>query len=279
MIKPKIVIKLGGSALQNPETLLQLATLVKGYQKRRYDVVLVHGGGPAINEELLSRGIKWQFIDGQRQTTLEMMGAIEKVLAGDINSLLVDHLKQNKISAIGLSGAKDKILFCSQASPQLQQVGKIEFVDTTAIEACFAKFGAFVPVIAPIGLDKNGGKYNINADWAATQIAIAIQAKKLVFLTDQNGILDEKKQLVPKVSSDWINQRIEDGIIYGGMSTKVKAMMKAVQSGIKYVRVMHASSASLLLLDDKVGTLLTAARAKASRSMRSDSEAVHGKAC
>ncbi len=275
MMKPKIVIKLGGSALQNPDTLMQLAALVKGYQKRRYNVVLVHGGGPAINEELIRRNIKWQFIDGQRQTTPEMMGAIEQVLAGNINSLLVNHLKENKISAVGLSGAADKILFCSQASLELQQVGKIEFVDTTAIDACLSKFGSYVPVIAPIGLDNTATKYNINADWAATQIAIAIQAKKLVFLTDQNGILDEQKQLVPKVSSDWINQRIEDGIIHGGMSTKVKAMMMAVQSGIKYVRVMHASSASRLLLDVKIGTLLTAVRAK----VACESEAMHGKAC
>lgn len=274
MMKPKIVIKLGGSALQNPDTLLQLAALVKGYQKRRYNVVLVHGGGPAINEELIRRNIKWQFIDGQRQTTPEMMGAIEQVLAGDINSLLVNHLKENKISAVGLSGAADKILFCSQASTELQQVGKVEFVDTTAIDAWLSKFGSYVPVIAPIGIDNRGAKYNINADWAATQIAIAVQAKKLVFLTDQNGILDEQKKLVPKVSPAWINQRIEDGIIHGGMSTKVKAMMMAVQSGIKYVRVMHASCASHLLMDVKIGTLLTAVRAKVGGS-----EALHGKAC
>ncbi len=276
-MKPRIVIKLGGSSLQNPETLHQLSALVKGYQKRRYHVVLVHGGGPAINEELLKRGIKWQFIDGQRQTTLEMMGAIEKVLAGDINSLLVQHLQKDKIAALGLSGAKDKILFCSQANIELQQVGKIDLVSSTAIEACFKKSGSQVPVIAPIGIGANGEIYNINADWAATQIAIAIQAKKLVFLTDQDGILDEKKQLVPKVNPDWIHQRIENGIIHGGMSTKVKAMVTAVRAGIKYVRVMHASSASQLLLDVKVGTLLTNVRI-AARS-NSTSEVLHGKAC
>ena len=110
MMKQRIVIKLGGSALQNPETVLQLAALVRGYQKRRYQVVIVHGGGPAINAELTKRGIQWQFINGQRQTTPEMMAVVNHVLAGVVNSELVERLQQAEIFAQGLSAADEGAL-------------------------------------------------------------------------------------------------------------------------------------------------------------------------
>ena len=127
-MKKKIVIKLGGSALENSETVKQLSQLVKGFQKRRYQVVVVHGGGPAINQELINQGISWKFIDGQRQTTTKMMGVIEKVLADDVNSKIVESLRADQVPAIGLSGSKHKILFCSQANAELQQVGKVDYV-------------------------------------------------------------------------------------------------------------------------------------------------------
>lgn len=256
-MKQRIVIKLGGSSLQNPETLKELATLVRGYQKRRYAVVIVHGGGPAINEELTRQNISWQFIDGQRQTTPEMMGVIDSVLGTKVNGMVVDHLKLQNISAVGMSGANG-ILLCSQAKPQLMQVGQVDDVNAQSIEAIVNQIGtAQVPVIAPIGVGQNGEKYNVNADWAATRIAVALNAKKLIFLTDQSGILDQEKQLVPRATAQMIDQMILDGVISGGMFTKVKAMMTALSCGIKQVRVLHASFASMALTADAIGTLLT----------------------
>ncbi len=256
-MKQRIVIKLGGSSLQNPATLQELAALVRGYQKRRYSVVIVHGGGPAINAELTKQKIEWKFIDGQRQTTPEMMKVIDQVLAKDVNRALVSALKEAKISAVGVSGAEAKILFCKQAKKELMQVGEVQSVDVAAIELMLAQFGAKVPVVAPIGFGAKNEKYNVNADWAATQIAVALNAKKLIFLTDQNGILDQEKQLVPRANSQMIDKMIEDGVISGGMYTKVKAMMTALTAGIKQVRVLHASFASLALTADHIGTLLT----------------------
>lgn len=273
--KPNIVIKLGGSALQSADTLQQLAVLIRGYQKRRYNVVLVHGGGPAINQELQKQNITWKFINGQRQTTAEMMDVIESVLAGTVNKMLVDSLIENNIQAIGLSGIKDKILFCSKASAELQQVGQVEFVDTSAIEYYLSRFGLRVPVIAPVGIGLDGQKYNINADWAATQIAIALNAKKMIFLTDQQGILNENKQLVGKANAVMMQQMIKIGTIHGGMLTKVNAMIMALESGIKTVQVLHASYAGFLLEQAHIGTSLTEVRRHAQNR---SAEVMHGKA-
>lgn len=256
-MKQRIVIKLGGSALQNPETVLQLAQLVRGYQKRRYQVVIVHGGGPAINAELTKRGITWQFINGQRQTTPEMMAVVNHVLAGVVNSELVARLQSAEVFALGLSAADEKILFCVQANPELMQVGQVEAVDTTAIEKALGNSIDRVPVIAPIGFGAHEEKYNINADWAATKIAMALSAKKLIFLTDQLGILDANKELVKRANPKSINKMITDGTISGGMFTKVQAMMMALDAGVKQVRVLHASQAALALNTEPVGTILT----------------------
>ncbi len=256
-MKQRIVIKLGGSSLQNPATLQELAALVRGYQKRRYQVVIVHGGGPAINEELNRQKISWAFIDGQRQTTPEMMGVIDDVLANKVNGNLVAELKLAKIAAVKMSAAADQILFCSPAREELMLVGKVDRVDASAIEKVLSDFGRKVPVIAPIGIGHHGEKYNVNADWAATQIAVALNAKKLIFLTDQVGILDGEKHLVTKATPQLIDQMIEGGVISGGMFTKVKAMTTALSAGVKQVRVLHASFASLLLSTEKIGTLIT----------------------
>jgi acetylglutamate kinase len=150
-MKPVVVIKLGGSSLDSSETILKLATLIRGFQKRKYHVVVVHGGGPAINNELSLRKIKWQFINGQRQTTQEMMSVIDEVLAKKVNSELVETLKRSSVNAIGLSGADDQILYCKRASAELIQVGQVEIVNTFGLKDMWNNFADKVPVIAPIG--------------------------------------------------------------------------------------------------------------------------------
>ncbi len=239
-----VVIKLGGSSLQNPDTLNKLSALVNQLIQQGEQPVLIHGGGPAINQELTRLGITWQFINGQRQTTSEMISVIEKVLGQQINSQLVEQLKQANIPAVGISGADQNMLFCTQADVELQQVGQIQQVNTDQIKALLELNPPQVPVIAPIGIGAEGEKYNINADWAATKIAIALRAEKLIFLTDQSGILDQNSDLVPLVSPDILHEMIRAGIIHGGMYTKVMTMMMALQQGVSEVQVMHASQAS-----------------------------------
>jgi len=255
-MKKKIVIKLGGSSLQKLGTLQELVALTRGYRKKNYDVILVHGGGPAINQELTSRGIQWKFINGQRQTTREMMAVIEDVLAKQINSMLVANLCAAGIPSVGISGAQEKTLLCTQANAELMQVGKIELVNTAVIEKILQLELSPTPVIAPIGIGAKNEKYNINADWAAAKIAIALQAEKLIFLTDQNGLLDQDSQLVHYATPRSINKMIEDEVISDGMYTKVMTMMTALNSGIQQVRVLNANVASHLLTNTKIGTLL-----------------------
>lgn len=254
MMKKRIVIKLGGSTLDNAGTLAQLASLIRGYQKRQYQVLVVHGGGPAVNAELTLRQITWKFIEGQRQTTPEMMGVIEDVLAGQVNSTLVAGLGRAGVSAQGHSGADD-LLWCRQASPELMQVGQVEFVNQTVLERWLSVDR--VPVIAPIGIGLGLQKFNINADAAAAKIAIALGAEKLIFLTDQDGILDQHRQLVMRASPFMLGHWIASGVIHGGMLVKAKAMIEALQSGVEQVRVLNAATASQLLTDKKIGTLLT----------------------
>jgi acetylglutamate kinase len=255
MTKKRIVIKLGGSSLQNAVTLEQLTLIVRGYRNRNFDVVLVHGGGPAINAELQRRGIGWKFINGQRQTTPQMMSVIDEVLAGTVNSAVVDGLKLAGINAFGLSGANG-ILSCTQLSYELGQVGSVEHVDTSSIVMALAHADRPTPVIAPIGFGASGEKFNVNADWAATKIAVALKAEKLIFLTDQNGILDRSQKVVRTAGPKLISEMIEDGVISGGMCTKVLAMMMALDSGVEQVRVLNASDSSRVFSRSRVGTLL-----------------------
>ena len=255
-MKQRVVIKLGGSSLQNESTMYELATAVRGFRDRGYDVVIVHGGGPAINAELVRRGIEWKFINGQRQTTSLMMEVIEEVLGCDVNKRIVSGLRESDIPAVGLSGARDRILFCTQADPELMQVGQVACVEASAIEAVLKSPMRPVPVIAPIGFDGGDVIFNVNADWAATKIAVALNATKLVFLTDQSGILDHKKDLVKTATPVKIQKMIDTGVISGGMLTKVYAMMSALTHGVDQIRVMNASYASHLFSRSRFGTLL-----------------------
>lgn len=232
----KVVIKLGGAALQNIETLEKLSLMVKDLILQGMSPVIIHGGGPAINHELTLRGISWKFINGQRQTTPEMMKVIEEVLAIDVNNLIVGELIKFGVHAIGLSGARDQILFCSQIDSELGQVGKVEEINLTAIHA----HPELIPVIAPIGFGAQGEKYNINADWAAAKLAVAMGAQKLIFLTDQNGILNGEGELIEVATSNLIQQMIDSGVIHGGMFTKVMTMISALDQGIGEVHVMNA---------------------------------------
>lgn len=255
-MKSKIVLKLGGASLQNFGTLHELVGLIQKLRAKKFDVVLVHGGGPAINQELTRRGIEWQFINGQRQTTPEMMEVIESVLAGKINTMVVDVLKAANIPVVSLSGAAHHILQCVRSSEELLQVGSVEKVHVEVINEVLGRTENPVSVIAPIGFGSHGEKYNINADWAAAKIAIALKAEQLIFLTDQNGILDQKKQLIDLATPTLIHDLISRQVISGGMYTKAMTMLAALEAGIQKVRVLNAGFASQFAEGIRMGTLL-----------------------
>ena len=254
--KPLVVLKLGGSALQDPAVLSEVTRTIRDYRHYGYQVVLVHGGGPAINQELTRRGITWQFINGQRQTTPEMMQVIEEVLFGQMNQSLVDELNREGIPAVGFSGVEHETLFCTQASIELGQVGVIQKVNPMLLKQALAQKEELVPVIAPIGIGRFGEKYNINADWAACKIASALKADKLIFLTDQFGILDQEGVLISKIDAQQLWSLIENKVVTGGMYTKVLTVLDALKSGVAQVRVMSGRQAIDGLWSDFVGTVV-----------------------
>lgn len=239
-----ILIKLGGAALQDSDLVNSICADLVRIRAVGVSLVLVHGGGPSINQELTRRGITWEFIDGQRVTTPEMMDVIEMVLCGSVNRRIVRTLNEAGVKAIGMSGTDAGTLMCKPADERLQQVGKIMQVNPEVIHSILntqtgSEIGS-IPVIAPVGLGKSGEAYNINADWAASRVAEALNVKKLIFLTDQDGILNAGGQLIPELDAGELETLIETGVVKGGMLAKVQTVLHALRNGVTDVHVLNA---------------------------------------
>ncbi len=238
-----VLIKLGGAALQDSnlvESICDDLTLIRSVG---VSVVLVHGGGPSINQELTSKGIAWEFIDGQRVTTPEMMDVIEMVLCGSVNRRIVRTLNHAGVRAVGMSGTDASTLYCKKSNPKLGQVGVIDKVNTSFINSILntqTDGVGSIPVIAPVGIGKNGEAYNINADWAASRIAQALGIKKVFFLTDQEGILDGNQQLISELDAGELENLIDTGIVKGGMLAKVQTVIHALRHGVNDVHILNA---------------------------------------
>jgi acetylglutamate kinase len=240
---PRVLIKLGGAALKAPETMALAAQVLKSYRDYGYQVIVVHGGGPAINTELSRLGMTWQFVGGQRVTSHKMMEVIEATLCGNVNKHLVRYFGAAGIPVIGLSGADQRTLLCTQASPELGQVGSIQKVNAGWIEDLLATPSAPIPLIAPVGVGASGECYNINADWSAAHLAVALKVEQLLYVTDQVGIMDEEGQIIANVDASGLENMIECKTVTGGMLAKVRAVLFALQSGISSVSIMNATDA------------------------------------
>lgn len=232
-----VLIKLGGAALEDSSLVASICADLSLIRSVGIQLVLVHGGGPAINRELTARGINWEFIDGQRVTTPEMMDIIEMVLRGHVNQKIVRTLNKAGMRAVGVSGTDARTLYCKQANVKLGQVGAIERVDTTYIDTVLENA---TPVIAPIGVGSTGKAFNINADWAAARITEALGVKKMIFLTDQEGILDGNNNLIGELDAGELENLIETGVVKGGMLAKVQTILHALRHGVTDVHVLNA---------------------------------------
>lgn len=251
--KQTIVIKLGGSLLNTlPDSFFQECAALKQAGAR---VVIVHGGGPRINDYTQRLSLEPQFVNGLRVTDAAVLELVEMVLGGSVNKRIVSRLEMAGSAAIGISGVDRGLLRVKQQDPQLGFVGAIEQVKTDVLEDLFSL--GWIPVIASLGVDTTGQHYNINADTAAGAVAEALQADSLVMVTDVPGILTgEGSKPINRITPERIDRLIEEGIIREGMIPKVKAAVASVENGVNTVCIAdgHADGILLGLLEQYSGT-------------------------
>lgn len=216
--------------------------------------IVVHGGGPKITETMKKLGKEPQFINGHRVTDRETMEIVEMVLGGVINKEIVQLINAHGGKAVGLTGkdgsllrATKKIMKTKEQETDLGFVGEIEQVSTDILEAL--QRDSFIPVVAPIGFDKNGNSYNINADTVASSIAVAVGAEKLILLTDVKGISDETGNHIPTLKVEEALKLIGENIISGGMIPKVHACLNALTGGVKKTHIIDGRIPHSLLLE------------------------------
>ncbi len=256
-----VVIKYGGNAMINQSLKEQVMEDIVLLWLTGVKVVLVHGGGPEISDMMDKLGKKSEFVNGLRVTDKETVDIAQMVLAGKINKSLVNYLNVNGGKAMGISGIDGMLIEASVKNEQLGYVGKIEKVNIGAVEDLLEK--GYIPVVSTIGCDSEGNVYNINADTAAAFIAGALNAKRLIMMTDIAGILkdkDDPSTLIPDITVSQAKELYEQGIISGGMIPKVDCCVEAINKGVKKVIIMDGRVPHSILMelftDEGAGTMV-----------------------
>lgn len=255
-----LVIKYGGNAMLNEELKSSVMRDLVLMRLVGIKIILVHGGGPEINDMLRKIGKESKFVNGLRYTDEETVEIVRMVLAGKVNKSLVNQIEKMGGRAIGICGIDGHMLECKMQSPDLGYVGKVTNVNTKIITDCVD--AGYIPVISTIGYDDDGNIYNVNADTAASIIAGALEAESLILMTDIKGLLEDRNRedtLIKKVYVSDIPSYIKQGIISGGMIPKVDCCKEAIRRGVKKVfitdgRVNHSILLELLS-DEGMGTM------------------------
>ncbi len=260
-----ILIKMGGSILDEPALVESLCQDLKLLRAAGIAIVIVHGGSKAIESALSTYNLSWQFHQGQRVTTPDMMDVIEMVLSGQVNKMLVKRLNALAVPAIGLSGVDQQMLQCDLVSAELGLVGEISQVNLDLLRHFMQMQqaddqAAFIPVVSPIGVMKNGQAVNVNADWAACCLAAELGVEKLIYLTDQAGIYQADEPL-SVCNAAKLQLLIDEEIVVGGMLTKVNTILKALRRGVNNIHILGAKRPHVLIeeifTEAGVGTLCT----------------------
>ncbi|OOZ39898.1 acetylglutamate kinase [Solemya pervernicosa gill symbiont] len=268
-----VVIKYGGNAMVDEKLKSGFARDVVLMKQVGINPVVVHGGGPQIGNLLERIGKESKFIEGMRVTDSETMDVVEMVLGGLVNKEIVNLISRHGGCSVGLTG-KDggliqaKKLKLSRNDPELDapeiidlgHVGEVDKVNTSVVEMLV--HGDFIPVIAPIGVCDDGQSYNINADLVAGKVAEALNAEKLMLLTNTAGLLDKEGELLTGLSVNRVDELIKDGTIHGGMLPKIRCALEAVQGGVQSSHIIDGRVEHAVLLelftDEGVGTLIRA---------------------
>ena len=263
-----IVIKYGGNAMTDPLLKDCFARDVVLLKLVGMNPVVVHGGGPQIDDLLKRLGKQGIFIQGMRVTDEETMDIVEMVLGGQVNKEIVNLINRHGGKAVGLTGQDGnfirakKLLIPNKDNPaemiDIGQVGEITSIDPSIIS--FLDTGDFIPVIAPIGVGPDGDTFNINADLVAGKVAEILGAEKLVLLTNTPGVLDKAGKLLTGITPKDIDAMVADGTLSGGMLPKIGSALDAARSGVKSVHIIDGRVEHALLLeiltDEGVGTLI-----------------------
>ena len=265
-----MVIKYGGNAMTDPALQQDFAEDVVLLKLVGIHPVVVHGGGPQIEQALNRLGKKGEFIQGMRVTDAETMEVVEWVLAGEVQQDIVGLIHQAGGKAVGLTGRDGglirarKLKLLDPKDPAIEhdvgQVGDIVAIDPAVVRAL--QDDQFIPVVSPIGFGEHNESYNINADVVAARLAMELQAEKLLMLTNIPGVLDKAGALLPELTPRQIDALVDDGTISGGMIPKISGALDAARSGVKAVHIIDGRVPHALLLevlgDQPFGTMIRA---------------------
>jgi acetylglutamate kinase len=263
-----IVIKYGGNAMTDDKLKKSFARDVVLLKLVGMNPVVVHGGGPQIDDLLKQLGRKGEFVQGMRVTDAQTMDVVEMVLGGQVNKEIVNLINQHGGRAVGLTGTDGglirakKMLVRSEGDAEelidIGQVGEVESIDPEIVHRLHTH--DFIPVIAPLGVGKKGETFNINADLVAGKVAEILKAEKLIVLTNTPGVLDRNGNLLTGLSAKKIDELFSDGTISGGMLPKISSALDAVRNGVNTCHIIDGRVEHALLLevltDEGVGTLI-----------------------
>jgi len=263
-----IVVKYGGNAMTDDKLKEGFARDVVLLKLVGMNPVVVHGGGPQIDDLLRRVGKKGEFVQGMRVTDAETMDVVEMVLGGQVNKEIVNLINRQGGLAVGLTGKDGAFIRARKMMVRgpgesgglidIGQVGEVEAIDPKIVQTLLA--GGFIPVIAPVGFGAKGESYNINSDLVAGKVAEILKAEKLVVLTNTPGVLDKNGNLLTGLTARKVDELFSDGTISGGMLPKISSALEAVKNGVNSCHIIDGRVAHALLLEiltaEGVGTLI-----------------------
>ena len=242
-----VVIKLGGHAMSSAKALASFARDVVLMKQVGMNPVIVHGGGPMINEMLAKLNIKSKFVGGKRVSDKTVVEVVEMVLSGKINKGIVQAINDQGGKAVGLSGKDANLMVCDFDNPELGFVGKPVEMNPEVLETFFTS--DHIPVVAPLGAGKNGETFNVNADTAAGAIAAALKADRLLLLTDVDGVKDANGNVVTQLTAAQVKKLTKQNIIAGGMIPKTETALAAIDGGVRAVVIIDGRVQNAVLLE------------------------------
>ncbi len=245
-----IVIKYGGAAMVDEQLRAQVMSDVVLLKIIGTNPIIVHGGGSAISTAMKQLNMPVKFLHGMRVTSDEAMEVVREVLIGKVNKDLVRDLNRHGNLAVGISGIDGGTIMAEQLSPDLGRVGEITSVNPNLINGIIAD--AYIPVIASVAMGQDGSYYNINADVAAGNVAAAVGAHKIIFLTDVDGVykdFSDKSSLISRMSEDEAQQMVDSGLVDAGMIPKIQTCIAALKAGVPNVHIINGKKPHALLLE------------------------------